>query len=82
MEHYTVEKDIEFTPGLTGQSILDEITNKIMRSLTPDMVACMLAGVAVDTIVEAGKITIKTRNPVSILKDSTGRIINIYEKKK
>lgn len=59
---------------------------KINENLTEDMRACIAAGCAIDTIVKAHggtmQIKIVTRYPVSILKDSRGRIIDIYQKVK
>ncbi len=65
---------------MAGKPVMDEITKNLIAALTDDMRACMLAGCAIDTIIVKNTITLRTRYPVSILKDSKGKIIDVYEK--
>lgn len=67
---------------LDRQDFAKLITDKVAAD--PDLAACIAAGVGFKVDVHEGDevITLKvaTKNPVSILRDPKGNVINVYER--
>lgn len=64
--------------------LLKGIKEKILAN--KDLRTAMFAGCEIETFVEdhedgSKTLTVKTKNPISILKASDGRVINVYERK-
>lgn len=64
---------------------MDDIVSNVLRDIHPDLKIAMMAGCQIDTnIVEEKdgmKIIIKTRYPISILKDEKGNVYDVREKR-
>lgn len=63
---------------------LQEVTQNIIRNITPDLRVAIGAGCKIETTFEQGehidtKIIISTVNPVSILKNEKGQVVHVVE---
>lgn len=64
---------------------IDDIVANMIRDIHPDMQIAMRAGCAIETNIvnesDGVKIIIKTKYPISILKDEKGNVYDVKEKR-
>lgn len=79
-------RNVRFTKELKGLLPEPEINpnkllNNIIKSLPDVMQAAMVAKCDIEIKYKDGKIIVRTKNPISVLRDQDNNIIHVYEKK-